>query len=428
LQVPEAAVPSVADAAHVALRLGRLMLTNGADTEHVHESVVALAGRCGYQAHLLIAAEGLVLTLVSAEGFRTRLGPAISGMTVNMSALGALDRVCRVGLASVPDIALIDRQLDKIENGAHRYGPWLVAIGIGITAAALARLFGGSWSVVGISFLVGVVTQLLRQTLGAHHTNPVGGAALAAFGGGLFGALAMRVFPGTSPALCLVVAGMILVPGVPLINGVRDTLGSHVGTGLARLTLGTATVLAIALGLFLAAGFTGDALAVAQSFPLLPTGEDLLFSALAGIGYGMLFNVPARALWACMVCAMAGHGLRTAVEHLGLELSVASLIGAFAAAMLARGLAHRFRVAAVTFAFPGIVAMIPGAYAFRAGIGGLDIMRAGSDAPAALVGETIGLAVTTIVVTAAIAIGLCLALALPVPKPYRSIESTGDPR
>jgi uncharacterized membrane protein YjjB (DUF3815 family) len=82
----------------------------------------------------------------------------------------------------------------------------------------------------------------------------------------------------------------------------------------------------------------------------------------------------------------------------------------------------------VTFAFPGIVAMIPGAYAFRAGIGGLEIMRAGANAPPALVAETIGLAVTAIVVTAAIAIGLCLALALPVPKPYRSLESTGVPR
>jgi len=135
--VPEAGVPSIADVAHVTLRLGRLMLINGADTAHVQDSVVALADRCGYQAHLLIGAEGLLLTLVDAEGFRTRLGPAISGMTVNMSALGALDRICRFEPASV---ALIDRQLDEIEKGAHRYGPWLVAIGIGITAAALARL------------------------------------------------------------------------------------------------------------------------------------------------------------------------------------------------------------------------------------------------------------------------------------------------
>lgn len=425
--MPEVAAPSITDVAHVTLRLGRLMLINGADTAHVHESVVALAGRWGYQAHLLIGAEGLLLTLANADGFRTRLGPAISGMAVNMSALGALDRICRFDAASGADIARIDRQLGDIEKGTRLYNPWLVAIGIGITAAALARLFGGGWSVVAVSFLVGLATQLLRQTLGASRTNPVGEAALAAFGGGVVGALAMKAFPGTSPTLCLVAAGMILVPGVPLLNGVRDTLGNHVGTGLARLTLGTATVLAIALGLFLAAMIAGDILPVEGSLPLLPTAEDFLFSALAGLGYAMLFNVPARAIWACMLCAMAGHGLRTALQHLGLELSIASLIGAFTATILARGLAHRFRVPAVTFAFPGIVAMIPGAFAFRAGIGGLGIMHAGSGASPALVGETIGLSVTAIVVTAAIAIGLCLALAMPVPGPYRSLQSTGGP-
>lgn len=418
----------MADLAHVALRLGRLMLINGADTAHVHEAVVALAGRRGYQAHLLISAEGLLLTLANAEGFRTRLGPAVSGMAVNMNALGALDRICRFDPAAVPDIALIDRQLDDIEKGTRIYRPWLVAIGIGITAASLARLFGGDWPVVTVSFLVGMATQSLRQMLGASHTNPVAGAGLAAFGGGIVGALAIKAFPGTSPTLCLVVAGMILVPGVPLLNGLRDTLGDHVGTGLARLTLGTATVLAIALGLFFAAMVAGDTLPVGGSFPLLPTGEDFLFSALAGLGYAMLFNVPARAILACMLCAIAGHGLRTAVEQLGLELSVASLIGAFTATILARGLAHRFRVPTVTFAFPGIVAMIPGAFAFRAGVGGLEIMRAGGGASPALVGETIGLAVTTIVVTAAIAIGLCLALAMPVAAPSRSPESAGDPR
>jgi uncharacterized membrane protein YjjP (DUF1212 family) len=420
--------PLARDVAHIALRLGRLMLINGADTTHVQEAMIALAERCGYQAHVLICGEGLLLTLEDADGFRTRLGPAISGMTVNMGALVALDRISRMKPVAASDFPLIDRQLDEIEKGVRRYRPWWVVIGVGIAAAALARLFGGAWSVVAVSFLVGMVTQFLRQTLSASQTNPVAGAALAAFGGGLAGAIIMKAFPGVSPTLCLVTAGMILVPGVPLLNGVRDTLGNHVSTGVARLALGMVTVLAIALGLFLAAAIVGDTLPVEGSLPLLPPGEDFLFSALAGAGFAVLFNVPGRIVWACILCAMAGHGLRTASEHLGLELSAASLVGAFVATSLARVIAFRFRVPAVTFAFPGIVAMIPGSYAFRAGMGGLEIMRAGSNASPALLGETIGLAVTATLVTAAIGIGFCLALAVPAPNPHPQLETPGDPR
>ncbi|MCV3210043.1 threonine/serine exporter family protein [Mesorhizobium sp. YC-39] len=412
--------PPARDVAHVALRLGRLMLANGADTVHVMEAVIEFARRLEYSAHLLVFSEGLLLTLEDGEGFHTRLGPTIAGTAVNMGALATLDEIRRREICAPSDIAKIDRELNQLEHSGNRYPHWLVVLGMGLTAASLARLFGAVWAVVGVSVLVGIATQLLRQRLGASSANPVAGAALAAFGGGLLGALVMKAFPGASPTLCLVAAGMILVPGVPLLNGVRDTLGNHVGTGIARLTMGTVTVLAIALGLFLAASVAGDTLPVGETLPLLPVGEDFLFSALAGGGYALLFNVPARAAWACVLCGMAGHGLRTALEHLGLELSVASLVGAFVATLVARLLAQRFRVPPVVFAFPGIVAMIPGSYAFRAGIGGLSIMNASSGASPALIGETIGLAVTATVVTAAIAIGLCLALA-----GHRRIKATG---
>ncbi|MBI5129368.1 MAG: threonine/serine exporter family protein [Rhodopseudomonas palustris] len=399
-------------AAHVALRLGRLMLANGADTAHVVSAVTGFAERLGYRVRLFVGLEGLILTLEDDDGFRTRLGPAIAGTAVNMGVLGELRSR---DIADADDLTAIDRALDDIEHGGAHYPRWLVALGMGVTAASLARLFGAAWPVVGVSVLVGIVTQSLRQYLAASGTNPVAGAALAAFGGAMVGLLAMRAFPGVSPTLCLVAAGMILVPGVPLLNGVRDILGSHIGTGLGRLMLAAVTVLAITLGLFLSASLMGDVLPVNGNPPLLATSEDLLFSALAGAGYALLFNVPARAAWVCVICGMAGHGLRTGLEHLGIELSLACLIGAFVAALVGRIFAGYFRVPAVTFAFPGIVAMIPGFYAFRAGIGGLAIMKAGGAASPELIAGTLGLIVTVMVVTAALAVGLCLALAAPLP-------------
>jgi uncharacterized membrane protein YjjP (DUF1212 family) len=420
-----AAAPPAGEVAHVALRLGRLMLVNGADTARVQAAVEGFVRRHGFEPHLLVAAEGLLLTLENASGFRTRLGASMGGMAVDMRALAALERI---GRASFTDLGEADRRLQAVEHGGGRYPPWLVALGMGVTAAALARLFGGAWVVVAVSGLVGVATQALRWRLGRAGANPVAGAALAACGGGLVGAVAMRAFPEASPALCLVAAGMILVPGVPLLNGVRDTLGSHVAMGLARLMLGTAGVLAIALGLLLAAGIAGDRLPVAGAPVLLPVTEDFLVSALAGIGYALLFNVPGRAAWACMLCAMAGHGLRTALVHAGADLAVGSLAGALAATLLARLLGAAFDVPAVTFAFPGVVAMIPGAYAFRAAIGGLAVMHEGAAAPPALLAETMALGVTAVVVTAAIAIGLSLALAVPFPHRHRADAPAGEPR
>lgn len=406
--------PLARDAAHVALRFGRLMLANGADTAHTQAAVTDVAARLGYRVHLFVHAESLIVGFEDDEGFRTRVGPAVGGLAVNMAVLDGLDELRR-SLGQTSDIVELDRRLDALEHGGRLYRRWLVMAAMGFTAAALARLFGGAWPVVLVSGGVGIVTQFLRDRLGGGSVNPVAGAALAAFGGGLAGAAMMRAFPGYSPTLCLVAAGMILVPGVPLLNGVRDTLHNHVATGVTRLTLGTVTILAIALGLFLAASLAGDSLPVVGAQPLLPTWEDVAFSALAGLGYAFLFNVPGRLAWACILCGAVGHGLRTGLCHSGLELPVAALGGAFVATLLARGLADWLAVPSVTFAFPGIVAMIPGSYAFHAGIGGLVIMREGAASPAPVVAETLALVVTAILITAAIAIGLSLALAIPNP-------------
>lgn len=411
------ATPPIHDVAHLALRLGRLMLLNGADTAHVQEAVLGFARRFGFQAHLLVHAEGLLLTLEDGSGFRTKIGQPVAGLAANMDALVAIERIRAHPGDECAAIAAIEDRLDAIEHAPRRYPAWLVVLGVGMTAAALARLFGGGWTVVAVSLLVGMVTQALRQSFAGHGTNPIAVAGLAAFGGGATGALVMKLFPSESPTLCLVAAGMILVPGVPLINGVRDTVGNHIGNGIARLLFGTVTVLAIAFGLFLAAGIAGDTLPVGAHFPPLPLVQDLLFSALAGAGYALLFNVPPRLAWACCLCALAGHGSRTALVGLGLDLPLASFAGAFVATLLARLVSRQTGAPTVTFAFPGVVAMIPGFFAFQAGIGGLAIMKAGAATPAALLGETVALAVTAMLVTVGIAIGLCLALAAPIPSP-----------
>ncbi|TNB48098.1 threonine/serine exporter family protein [Martelella lutilitoris] len=413
--------PSTAEhVAHLGLRLGRLMLANGAGTERVQQAVNDYVARFGYDARLMVSAEGLIITLEKGGHFHTRLGHALSGMAINMGALAELKAIRSETIAADPDFETIDRKFGDVEHAGNHYPPVLVILGMGLTAAALARLFGAEWPVVYVSVLVGIMTQTLRQTLNRCGVHPVAMAGLAAFGGGLAGALAIRLFPGVSATLCLVAAGMILVPGAPLINGIRDLFSNHIGVGVSRLVLGGITILAITFGLLSAASIAGDQMPVAGKMTLLPVPEDFLFSALAGVGFALLFNVPIRSAWVCVITAMIGHGLRTAVMHMGLDIVPAVLIGAFAATLVARLMAAAYDVPPVAFAFPGVVSMIPGSFGFRTGIGALTIMKEGAGTAPSFVAETIGLGVTTGLMTAAIAIGLSLALATRKPSPTTS--------
>ncbi|MBB4349368.1 threonine/serine ThrE exporter family protein [Aliirhizobium cellulosilyticum] len=397
--------------AHFVARIGRLLFTNGADTRHVVSSITDVAQHLGQTAHVLVTSEGILVTIGTSEQFSTKVGHEITGTAVNMGRLLAIERIVDNIRDGQRDVDSIERQIDEVETSRDRYPALLVVIGVAATTGSLAMLFGSTSTVAAASFVTGVSSAFLRRVLPRICTNQIVDTFLVAILSGLVAVLTLRLTPNQSPVLALTAAGMILVPGVPLINGIREIASGHAGNGIARLTMGVAAVLAIGFALFTVGFVTGAELPVGSGPGTLHVPEDLLFSGVAAAGFALLFNVPPKGIAFCVLAGMTSHGLRTALElEAGLTLPIASLIGALAAGVIARLAAHVHRVPAVVFAFPGVVAMIPGSFGFRAGIGGLQIMAQGGATSPELVATTLGLAITTAVTTIAIGIGLALSL------------------
>jgi uncharacterized membrane protein YjjP (DUF1212 family) len=412
--------PPVEEVAHAALHVGRLLLQNGADTEQVQESVARFAAAFGCEAHLMVTYETLLLTAVAGEQFRTKVGYRVPAMNVNLTAVAAVNRLVGEVEHGHRQLAQAQAELEDVQRRPPAYGRWVIVVALGLTAASLARLFGGDWPTFGVVWLAGSAGMWLRQELATRGFNPFFIPFAGALVSGVIGGTAvLRGVSGTS-ALCLVAPGMIIVPGVPLVNGVQDLIKNHMSVGMARLGLGSLITLAIAFGLFVATLLTGAKIPVEAPLRLLSVPEDAIFSALAAIGYLFLFNVPAPIAWACLVCGVASHTTRTLCMHLGVDVVSGTLIGALAVGFLAQGFARYFRAPAVAFAFPGVVAMIPGAFAFRALIGVLQIVNAGAAAATAVVAETLALTATCLLMVAAIAVGIAAPLILTTKQATKS--------
>lgn len=390
--------------AHSTLQLGRILLLNGADTEQVQVSATRFAAAFGADVNLLVSYEAVLATLAAGGHIRTKIGFRVPGMGVGMSAIEAVNRLVDDAANGRLRLEMAQAALDAIEHHAPAYPMWMVTVALGITAASLGRLFGGDWLACGAAGLAGAIGTWLRLKLGSQHVNPVVTVFVVALVSGIVGGLAIRLGPTSTPALPLVAPAMILVPGVPLINGILDMIRSHVTIGLSRLGFATLAVLAIALGVFGAARLTSANVPVASPTLTISVTQDALFSALAAGGYALLFNVPARMAWACGVCGIASHTLRTLLFQFGFDLLAGTLIGALVVGFLAQAFARHFRAPAVALAFPGVVAMVPGVYAFRAVFGTLQI--AGSAASVATVNETLSLLATVGLMVGAIAVGI----------------------
>jgi uncharacterized membrane protein YjjP (DUF1212 family) len=417
--MPVLAAPDHASAeatAHCALQLGRILLQNGGDTGQVQFAVRRLAAAFGYEAHLLVSYEALLLTLLSGESFTTKIGSRIPAMNVGMNAVAAAYRVLDSVEAKTLSLADLPAALDRVEKAPPTYSRWLVAAAIGLTAGSLSRLFGGDWAAFIVCWVAVTIGTLLRQDLGRRGLSPVLVAFGAACLSGLLGGIGARLLGSSTASLCLVAPGMVIVPGVPLINGVQDMIRNHASTGVARIGFAFFVIAAIGLGLELASLVSGVALPLSATTQPVPIAEDAVFAALAALGFVFLFSVPLRLAWAAALCGMGSHTVRAICLHFGSDIVAGTLIGALVAGGLAQVFAHRLRAPAATFAFPGVVAMVPGVYGFRTVTGALRIVAAGPLPPAALVDATMGLAFTVLLVTAAITIGIAAPLALAAPR------------
>jgi uncharacterized membrane protein YjjP (DUF1212 family) len=402
--------------AHLVLQLGRILLLNGSDTEQVHASMARFAAAFGVEANLMVSYEAVLVTLVGGEHIRTKIGYRLPGAGVGMSTIEAANRLVDDAGGGRLRLDEVQAALDAIEHRPPTYPRWLVVAGLGVTAASLSRLFGGDWLACVAAGLAGTIGTWVRLELGRRHVNPVLAAFIIALLSGIVGGVIVGFGTSSTPALSLVAPAMILVPGVPLINGILDMIRNHVTMGLSRLGFAALVVLAIALGVFAATRLTSIGVPVDSPTLTIGVPPDALFSVLAAGGYALLFDVPARMAWACGVCGLASHTLRTLLFHFGVDLITGTLIGALVVGFLAEGLARHFRAPTAALAFPGVVAMIPGAYAFRAVFGSLQI----AEGATATVAETLSLSATVILMVGAIAVGVAApALVLPARSSVR---------
>ena len=391
------------------LKTGRLLLVSGADAEYVRRRTTLLVSRLGVDAELFISGERILLTVDAGTSYRTRIGRQIVTMGINTGLFDDVDAVIDSILTGEIDVTQAAGRLESVEKSPPLRSAWLVIPTVAATTAALCRLFGADCPVVLAAFLGGILSIIVRRFLAARSVNPIAASFVTAFLSAMAAALLLRLSPGAQPALALVAAGMILVPGVPLINGVADVAGGHPGIGLSRLTTGLVTVVTVGFALFLAAYVSAEPLPVFLETQPLPVWQDIIFSAVAALGFSLLFNSPARAVLACVVCGTISHGLRTELTSQGLDLATATLLCSMIAGLIAHAASRQLSLPWPTFAFPGTVAMIPGSYVFRAGVGGLEIMTKGSATPPGILAETASLAITAMVLTACVGIGLLVA-------------------
>jgi uncharacterized membrane protein YjjP (DUF1212 family) len=243
-----------ADAALLALviRLGSGLLSAGAETERVEDTVARVAAAYGHPgAEAFAVPTGLFVSLDHARN--TALG-RVRARGIDLGRLAAWNDLARGLVEECPSLGEAARRAERVERRPPAYPSWLGPPMAGLGNAAFTYLIGGRAVEAVLAFVAGLAVQTAAHAAGEDAVrrffHTAGGGFLAV----LVAAAGAHVFAGVRPFMVVTGGVVLLLPGLSLTAAVRDMLSGDFLAGATRTLEALVATAALAAGVALGAG------------------------------------------------------------------------------------------------------------------------------------------------------------------------------
>lgn len=364
----------------VALRAGQLMLEHGANTARVEETTQRLGRALGATALDVFVTPGGLLVSLAADGVvRTRFQRVVDS-GVDLDRVAAVLQVSREAARGALDQAGVRAALEQIATQPRQYSRSLTTLAVAVGCACFALLFGGGFWACLVVACAAALAQSLRAFLTRIHfsrlltTGLVAGAAtaLALLGDTTVEMLVLPVvrgvpwLPQAAPSHAVTVASavLLLVPGVLMVSSIADLFRGDTLGGIVRAGVALLHIAAIGGGVWSVVLLSGMTVEVGSGqAPAL-----LLALPAAGLGaaaFGVLFNVPRRALFLAGCVGALGYATRQLALAWGVPPEAAAFASGLVIGTCAELLARQLRLPTAIFSIPGFIPLVPGVLAFR---------------------------------------------------------------
>jgi len=224
------------------------MIENGAEIARVQEAAGELAEALGIrETECFALPTGVILTVVDGAGFSTTVVRRIHRRVLHLGRLALLEKGIRQ--AKREGWTLGEAWLRLKEAAvAPVYPGWVTWLASGLAAGGFALFFEGNLFEGLGAFVLGVLWGVVRSGLDRPSIPPVFTTTLGAFlvvGGSLVEA---RIWPLLRTDPIAIGALMLLVPGLALVNALRDLVAGELVSSQSRFAEVLLTGAAVAVG------------------------------------------------------------------------------------------------------------------------------------------------------------------------------------
>lgn len=238
--------------AHLLLEISSLLMVSGANTNRVNLSINRFATALNFKASSLISHKTIIMTLLDEETNKscTRV-QNIPPYIINFSIISAISKASWHALTENWTLEQIFDEIEKIKK-IKRYPRIVILIAVSLAGAGFCNIFKGDYLNMLVSFVSTFFGLFIFQQTHQLKYNLYIRIFLGSLIASVTASLGILYHIGTHPQAALATSILFLVPGVALINSFSDLLDNNILNGVVRFTTGLMTVLAMAIGLFLA--------------------------------------------------------------------------------------------------------------------------------------------------------------------------------
>ena len=344
---PEQTLSAVLDA-------GELLLTSGAEAARVEDTMRRLARAYGFvRADVLTITASMAVTVRTADDQVITQTRRILRRGTDMRCIEAVNELSReVCVNPVPPEELHAR-LEAIRTAPDKLRCRLPLAYL-ITSGSFAVFFGGTWRDGVAAMLCSMLLYVIgvlgdRISLQPLVLTMVSSAAMCA-------AATLTVKTGMGQNLDYIIIGniMLLIPGIPFVNSMRDIFVGDTITGL----LSAFEAVCERLPSRQAAHSCSCRLGRCRM-----TGEILLqivMAMIGALGFGLLFHIYGSRLITIMLGAAVNWGVYLLAMQWYDNRVTAFFVSTLATATLAEVLARLLKAPVITLLVPMLVPLIPG--------------------------------------------------------------------
>lgn len=230
---------------NLAMATGELLLTSGAETYRVEETIDRMCQSRGvinesFVTPSVILVTGLIDNIPYTNMKRVQPQP------IDLHKIDEANSFARSFTSQAMPLSEAWEELERVSH-SRQYPLAISLLGGGLSVAGFAVLFGAPWFQFPIGFVIGALLQLFMVTIMPLRLNFFLRNIVASFVVTILIHLLSRLFPVAINPM-IIGAIMPLVPGVAITNSVRDTLTGDFLSGLTRASEAIFIALGIAFG------------------------------------------------------------------------------------------------------------------------------------------------------------------------------------